>query len=214
MERGRKGETRRKKISIFLPLLAVLHITMPALALGQVTSTTSAPQQPALGYLTRPANVTAAVGDPAVFRCGVPDSTPNVTFTFYGSRSNYSLFCPSGHVEDIPQALYGSCEMKDGESLAVWTLKGTSLSDNKTRVVCQKEGTTDAPSAVLHVYDNGISYATLVGCLIGAFFGTLLVAALFFVTLQRSESFRKCFSGNAEDDLDTIVTKDYSGTEG
>lgn len=42
--------------------------------------------------------------------------------------------------------------MKDGESLAVWTLKGTSLSDNKTRVVCQKEDSTDAPSAVLLVY--------------------------------------------------------------
>lgn len=50
-------------------------------------------------------------------------------------------------------------------------------------------------SSLLHCsQDNGISYATLVGCLIGAFFGTLLVAALFFVTLQRSESFRKCFS--------------------
>lgn len=204
MERGRKGEMRRKKeVSICLLLLAVLHITMPALASGQ------------LGYLTRPANVTAAVGDPAVFKCGVPDGSPNVTFTFYGSHGNYSLLCPSGHIEDIPQALYGSCAMKGGESLAVWTLKGTSLSDNGTRVVCQKAGNTDAPTAVLHVYDNGVSYATLVGCLIGAFFGTLLVAALFFVTLQRSESFRKCFRGeDVEDDLDTIVTKDYSGTEG
>lgn len=51
-----------------------------------------------------------------------------------------------------PQALYGSCAMKGGESLAVWTLKGTSLSDNGTRVVCQKAGNTDAPTAVLHVY--------------------------------------------------------------
>lgn len=51
-----------------------------------------------------------------------------------------------------PQALYGSCAMKGGESLAVWALKGTSLSDNGTRVVCQKAGNTDAPTAVLHVY--------------------------------------------------------------
>lgn len=51
-----------------------------------------------------------------------------------------------------PQALYGSCAMKGGESLAVWTLKGTSLPDNGTRVVCQKAGNTDALTAVLHVY--------------------------------------------------------------
>lgn len=39
MERGRKGEMRRKKdVSICLLLLAVLHITMPALASGNCSS--------------------------------------------------------------------------------------------------------------------------------------------------------------------------------
>lgn len=39
MERGRKAETsRRKKIPIFWLLLAVLHITMPALGLGNYSS--------------------------------------------------------------------------------------------------------------------------------------------------------------------------------
>lgn len=80
---------------------SVLFLSIPPP--GQNTSTTADPQQPALGYLTRPADVTALVGHPAVFRCGVPDASPNVTFTFYGSRRNYSLFCPSGSVEDIPQ---------------------------------------------------------------------------------------------------------------
>lgn len=213
MERGRKQAIRREqKVSLGLLLLAALHITMPALASAQDSGTSSAPEEPALGYLTLPANVTAAVGNPAVFKCGVPGGSANVTFTFSGSHGNYSLICPGGHVEDIPQALYGSCETKGGESLAVWALKGTSLSDNGTRVVCHKAGNTDAPTAFLHVYDNGVSYATLVGCLIGAFFGTLLVAALLFVTLQRSESVRKCFGGtDVEDDLDTIVTKDHSG---
>lgn len=84
-------------------MLQVCFIPSLIASPAQDTSTTSAPQQPALGYLTRPANVTAALGDPAVFRCGVPDASPNVTFTFYGSRRNYSLFCPTGSVEDIPQ---------------------------------------------------------------------------------------------------------------
>lgn len=42
--------------------------------------------------------------------------------------------------------------MKKGESLAVWTLKGTSFSDNGTRVVCQQAENPDAPAAYLHVY--------------------------------------------------------------
>lgn len=68
------------------------------------------------------------------------------------SSHHVSIVCVFAPSLPPSQALYGSCEMKGGESLAVWTLKGTSLSDNKTRVVCQKEGSTDAPSAVLHVY--------------------------------------------------------------
>lgn len=214
MEKAKKGQMRwkRKFSNVCLLLLAVLQVIIPSS--GQDTSTASAPNPAALSYLTRPANVTVAVGDPAVFQCGVPSGSPNVTFTFYGSHGNYSLTCPSGHVEDIPQALYGSCEMKDGESLAVWTIKGTSFSDNSTRVVCQQANNSDAPAAILHVYDNGLSYATLIGCLIGGFFGILLVAALFFVTLQRSETVRRCFGGkDTEDDLATIVTKDQTGTE-
>lgn len=67
------------------------------------TTTISAPNPAALSYLTRPTDVTVAVGEPAVFRCGVPEASPNVTFTFYRSHSNYILTCPYGHVEDIPQ---------------------------------------------------------------------------------------------------------------
>ncbi|XP_041798673.1 uncharacterized protein LOC121610563 [Chelmon rostratus] len=206
MEKRREGEMRKKtNVShICLLLLAVLQITTPSSA-----QNTSAPNPAALIYHTRPADVSVAVGDPAVFHCGVPKESPNLTFTYYGSHGNYSLTCPYGHVEDIPQALYGSCHMKKGESLAVWTLKGTSFSDNGTRVVCQQAENPDAPAAYLHVYDNGTSYATLIGCTIGGFFGVLLVAGLSYTMLQRSETLQKCFRGKeTEDDMSTIVTKD------
>lgn len=195
-------EERRKVSRICLLLLALLQITTHSSA--QNITTASAP-----GYLTRPADVTVAASEPAVFRCGVPEAFPNFTFTFYGSHRNYVLTCPSGHVEDIPQALYGSCDVTNGESLAVWTLKGTSFSDNGTRVVCQQSKNPDAPAAVLHVYDNGVSQATLIGCVIGGFFGILLVFGLLYTMLQRSETLQRCFRGKEmQDDMTTIVTKE------
>ncbi|XP_070692177.1 uncharacterized protein [Pempheris klunzingeri] len=212
MEKRKKGEMRKKnKVShSCLLLLVLLQITTPSTAQDTASdNTTTAPNPAALSYHTRPADVTVAVGEPAVFRCGVPTASPNLTFTFYGSKGNYSLTCPYGHVEDILQALYGSCDMKEGESLAVWTLKGTSFSDNGTRVVCRQLKNPDARAAVLHVYDNGTSYATLIGCTIGGFFGILLVFGLLYTTLQRSETLQKCFRGKeTEDDTTTIVTKD------
>lgn len=202
---------KRKVSHICLQLLALLQVTTPSSTQNTTTTTatTSALNPAALSYRIRPADVTVAVGEPAVFLCGVPEASPNFTFTFYGSHSNYSLTCPYGHVEDIPQALCGRCEMKEGESLAVWTLKGTSFSDNGTRVVCQQSKNPDAPAAILQVYDNGTKYATLIGCVIGGFFGMLLVVGLSYTMLQNSETLQKCFKGkDTEDDLTTIVTKD------
>ncbi|XP_071326639.1 uncharacterized protein [Trachinotus anak] len=209
MENRRKAEmrTQRKVSHISLLPLALLLLTTPSSA--QNTTTASAPNPAALSYRTRPADVTVAVGEPALFRCGVPEASPNLTFTFYGSHGNYSLTCPHGHVEDVSQALYGSCDVENGESLAVWTLRGTSFSDNGTRVVCQQSKNPDTPAAVLHVYDNGTSYATLIGCVIGGFFGILLVFGLSYTMLLRSETLQKCFRGKeTEDDMTTIVTKD------
>ncbi|XP_010790944.1 uncharacterized protein [Notothenia coriiceps] len=209
---------RRKVFNMCLLLLALFQITAPSSAENSIaniptttttTTTTSAPNPAALRYLTHPADLKVAVGDPAVFSCGVPRASPTFTFTFYGSHGNYSLTCPSGHVEDIPQALYGSCGSKKGESLAVWTLKGTSYSDNGTRVVCQQPNNRAAPAAVLQVYDDGRSYFILIGCVIGGFFGILLVFGLLYFMLRRSETLQTWFRGSQpEDDMNTIVTKE------
>jgi len=43
-----------------------------------------------------------ALGEAAVFRCGVPEASPRITFNFSGNIGNYSLKCPLGHVKDIP----------------------------------------------------------------------------------------------------------------
>ncbi|XP_034731228.1 uncharacterized protein LOC117946875 [Etheostoma cragini] len=206
MEERGEGEMWKKKrvFHICLLLLAELQITAPSSA-----QTASASNPTALGYRTRPADVTGAVGKPAVFYCGVPKASPNLTFTFYGSDGNHSLTCPMGHVEDVNQVLYGRCLMKTDESLAVWTLKGISFSDNGTRVVCQQSNNPDAPAAVLHVYDNSASFVTLIGCVLGGFFGLLLVFGLLYIALRRSETLQKWFKGkDTEDFMTTIVTKE------
>lgn len=195
---------------VWLLLLTLIQIYTPTSALNTTRTPITSPLNPAaLVYRTRPSNITVAVGEPAVFRCGVPETSPNLTFTLYGSQGNYSLTCPGGHIENIPLALYGHCEMKSGQSLAVWTIKGTSFPDNGTRVVCQQSHNPEKRSAVLQVYDNGLNRAVLIGCVIGGFFGTVLLALLAVLTLQRSETFQSCFRGKgAEGDLDTIVTKE------
>ncbi|XP_035020723.1 uncharacterized protein LOC118114382 [Hippoglossus stenolepis] len=218
MEKRRNGEmmTTWKVSHIFLLLMALLQTPTPSSAQNTTTTTssTSAPSPAALSYSTRPADVTVAVGEPAVFSCGVTEASPSLSFTLYSSHGNYTLICPNGHLEDIPQALYGSCDVKNGESLAVWALRGTSFSDNGTRVVCKQSADPDSLAAVLHVYDDGTNYAILIGCIIGGFFGMLLVCGLFYLMLWRSDSFRKCFRGKeTEDDLTTIVTKDSKKIE-
>ncbi|XP_045899965.1 uncharacterized protein LOC123967767 [Micropterus dolomieu] len=216
MEKSKKELIRTKQnISyICLLLLAMLQANISSSAVSAVnttsTTTTSTQNPAALSYSPRPADVTVTVGTPAVFLCGVPKASPNLTFTFYGSHRNYELICPYGHMKEISQGLYGSCDMTEGESLAVWTLKGTSLSDNGTRVVCQQSNNPDAPAAILYV--NALlpnSYAILIGCTIGGFIGTLLLFGLLYTILQRSETIQKCFRGKeTEDDLSTIVTND------
>ncbi|XP_029959448.1 uncharacterized protein LOC115397341 [Salarias fasciatus] len=187
-------------------LRSASHISLLLLVVLRLSTPSSAQGAPAAAvYRTRPVNVTAALGESAVFRCGVVKRSPNVTLSY----GNYSLTCPGEDVEYIPQALYGTCETPAEQFVAVWTVKGTSYSDNGTRVVCEQPLDSSRLIAVLHVVDNGVSYFVLVGCTIGGFFGILLVFGLFFIMLQRSETLQKCFRGKEpEEDMVTVVTRE------
>ncbi|XP_029927478.1 uncharacterized protein LOC115373301 [Myripristis murdjan] len=208
-EKGKKsrGKIMKRKVSdLCVLMLALFQLNASATA---QSNTSTSPLNPAeLSYKTLPANITVAVGEPAVFRCGVSPAS-KVTFTLHGSHGNHSLTCPGEPVNDIPQALYGSCQVKREELQAVWTMRGTSYSDDSTRVECQQQNHPDAPAAFLHVYDNGASLAIIIGCAIGGFFGALLVFGLSYTMLQRSETLQRCFRGDeSENDDITIITKD------
>uniref|UniRef100_UPI003AAE7833 uncharacterized protein n=1 Tax=Centroberyx gerrardi TaxID=166262 RepID=UPI003AAE7833 len=215
MEKRRKGEVKRKFSDFCMLLLALLQLTTLTSAQNNTstspnnTTNASSESPAALSYSTLPADITVAVGEPAVFRCGVSPASSELTLTLYGGHGNHSITCPGGAAEDIPQAVYGSCTEENGQLLAVWTIRGTSFSDNSTRVVCRRPGHPDAPVAFLHVYDDGNNFATLIGCAIGGFFGILLVFGLSYTMLRKSERLQRCFGGKEEDDdVITIVTKD------
>ncbi|XP_051920829.1 uncharacterized protein LOC127600356 [Hippocampus zosterae] len=195
----------RKNMNVLL--LILIHIFTPSSA----QNTTAVSTNTTTEILTRPVDVSVFVGDPAVFTCAVPETSPVVTFTLFGGHGSYSLTCPGGHVEDIPQALYGSCQIKKGQSVAAWTFKGTSKSDNNTRVVCQLPNGFDSSTATLRIYDNGSYMAILIGCAIGGFFGIILVFALSYTLLKRSEACQKCFRPKEdEDDTFAIISKDFA----
>ncbi|KAK2844241.1 hypothetical protein Q5P01_010900 [Channa striata] len=213
-------EEKRKRCHFCLLLLALLLTTTPSSAqnttLTPATTVMTSTANPAtVGYSTRPADITVAEGQSAVFHCGVPTSSPNLTFTYYGKQQTYILTCPYSFVELVPQTLYGSCEIRNGESLAVWTLSAATFYDNGTTVVCHQSNNPDAPAAVLRVYIKGNNYTTLIGCTIGGFFVTALVFVLLYFILQRSESFQRCFRGKeTEDDLNTINVRTLSSAPG
>lgn len=97
-----------KYIQLFLLFAVYTNTSSILLAVSAVnttsTTTTTSTQNPAaLSYSPRPADVTVTVGTPAVFLCGVPKASPNLTFTFYGSHRNYELICPYGHMKEISQ---------------------------------------------------------------------------------------------------------------
>ncbi|KAM9310619.1 uncharacterized protein KZ484_026470 isoform 1-T2 [Pholidichthys leucotaenia] len=215
MERSGKGQIRKKRkfSAICLLLLTFLQTSTPSAAQTNSintspsrTTTTTSSKPGAYGYRTQPANVTVAVGEPAVFRCGVPRSSQNISFTFYGSHGKYVLICPHGHIENIPQALYGTCEINNTELLAVWTIQGTSYFDNGTRVVCHQLKNPHRLTARLHVYDNGASNALVIGCVIGGVFGIVLVSLLLYAMLVKSDTLQNIFgAADTEDDTIQIV---------
>lgn len=206
--------------SVIFVALAFLQITKHTSAQNSTStpSTTpvpssASPQPPNVThdqsqiYISPPINVTVDLGDPAGFWCSVPRSSEGLTFTWFGSSHNYTLSCPSGHIEDIPQALVGLCKVHLDELLAAWILKGTSIPDNGTRVVCQRRGHPAAPAAYLHVHNNGSGNSLLIGLAVGGFFGVLTVFGLFYLLLTKSERLQICFRGKDEEleDVTEIV---------
>lgn len=158
-------------------------------------------------------NTTVRVGQPAVFYCDYP-STSYITFSLSGAIGNYTLNCSSSGTTNgptpptVPPTLSGACQ--PGSALrnqAVWTMGVTTLSDDMTRLTCSSPGLSSV-KAVLRVQDKS-STATMIACVLGGFFGILVLIVLAYLALQRSPRLQRIFRGkDAEHDDISIVTKD------
>ncbi|KAJ8005342.1 hypothetical protein DPEC_G00145630 [Dallia pectoralis] len=163
----------------------------------------------AQNYATLPGNISVAVGKTATLQCGVVNSSGQLNFTLYGSRGNTTLLCPGGTTEYLAgQSIKGYCSNAGNEYLAIWLISVTSILDDNTRVVCKTPGQPEV-DGYLMVYADVSNFGTLIGCVIGGFFGILIVFGLAYVVVRRSERLQRCFRGNdSEDDDTTMVTKD------
>ncbi|XP_028837182.1 uncharacterized protein LOC114790915 [Denticeps clupeoides] len=163
-------------------------------------------------YTQIPENITSLTGKTVTFHCAtrLPSA---LSFSIQGSQNNNTLSCNSSQpfkpISVPSRALQGNCENRNGELVAQWTIISTSLSDNATIFRCQSSGLPDA-IGTLTVYMNSGYFATLIGCVIGGFFGILIVFVGVYIALQRSEKLQICFRGKSEDDAITIVEESKS----
>ncbi|KAK1806725.1 hypothetical protein P4O66_005223 [Electrophorus voltai] len=101
-------------------------------------------------------------------------------------------------------SLSGYCEVTNLEAIAIWELSNVGSDSNDIPLVCHTSGLTDK-YGYLFVNGNSKYYAMLFGCVMGGFFGILIVFGVTYITLKRSERFQNCFKGREEDDMPTAV---------
>lgn len=158
-------------------------------------------------------NITVRVGQPAVFYCDYPMSS-YITFSFSGAIGNYTLNCSSSGTNNgltsptVRPPLSGACQpASPGRNQAVWTMGVTTNSDDWSRLTCSSPGLPPV-RAVLRVQDKS-SVATMLACVLGGFFGVLVLIVLAYLAVKRSPRLQRIFRGDDADKDDiSIVTKD------
>ncbi|XP_076869050.1 uncharacterized protein LOC143519476 [Brachyhypopomus gauderio] len=159
----------------------------------------------AVNFTVVPQNVTVALGKSASFQCGI-SSPKEVSFNFTVCRpeANYTLTCPGRSINFQTLSLSGYCQVNNTEALATWDLSTVGSDSNGIHIVCHTNGLTDK-HAYLFIDGSSKYYAMLFGCVMGGFFGILIVFAVTYITLKKSEKFQTCFKGKEEDDIPTVA---------
>ncbi|MFT7800680.1 hypothetical protein AGIG_G5083 [Arapaima gigas] len=167
------------------------------------------PTSVAQHYSRLPVNVTQEPGKTVTFVCGVSPSNTTLNFTLYDSHVVSTLSCPAGSPSQPSQVISGRCESNAQEVWGVWSLSYTVSGKNGTYVMCQ--GTHLPPVySFLYIQESKSYFAILVGCVMGGFFGFIVIFGLGFIALKRSERLQRCFKGKTpQDDITTIVEENY-----
>ncbi|KAG9335407.1 hypothetical protein JZ751_004728 [Albula glossodonta] len=165
------------------------------------------PASTALTYTSAPHNISQESGKPVSFLCGVSPETASLklNFTIYSHYGNHSLFCPGGTVNLQPEGLKGHCEVKGQELRALWSIAHSMPRDDGTLVVCRSTGLPPA-YGYLTLNERDSYFATLIGCVVGGFFGILVIFGFAFLGLKRSEKCRRLLKGRStQDDISVIA---------
>ncbi|KAG9283689.1 hypothetical protein AMEX_G2487 [Astyanax mexicanus] len=159
-------------------------------------------------YTIIPQNVTISTGNLGTFRCGVTQMPP-INFTAQRPDRNYTLTCPGPALNFPILALSGHCTGTAPDIIATWNMANVASNVNGTVFRCQAVGLSDK-YAYLWITGSSKYYAMLFGCVMGGFFGILIIFAVSYVSLKRSERLQNCFKGQDEDGvMPTETSREY-----
>lgn len=96
--------------------------------------------------------------------------------------------------------MYGNCDVSPTQISASWQLSNIGSDINSSAFICSVTG-LDVVTGYLIITGASTYFLMLFGCVIGGFFGILIIFILTYVSLKRSEKLRECFKGKPEDDV-------------
>ncbi|TSK20090.1 hypothetical protein Baya_1638 [Bagarius yarrelli] len=161
----------------------------------------SVPPAQGMAYTNTPVNTTVNMGKSATFTCTVTPNNMTINFTARLPYNKYELRCPGQSIKFPSMGLYGNCEVTPTQVTGTWQMLNIGNEVNNSAFICTGTG---LPEHVGFLWIAGASkyYLMLFGCVMGGFFGILIIFVVTYVSLKKSEKLQECFKGKGEDDED------------
>ncbi|KAG7318021.1 hypothetical protein KOW79_019056 [Hemibagrus wyckioides] len=159
----------------------------------------SAPPAQGQSYSNYPINTTVNMGKSATFTCTVTPNNMTLNFTVRLPQNSYVLQCPGKGIKYPSMGLYGNCEVTGSQVTGTWQMSNIGNDVNGTAFTCVG---SDLSPITGYLWITGASsyYLMLFGCVMGGFFGILIIFGVTYVSLKRSEKLQECFKGKDEDE--------------
>ncbi|KAM9436669.1 uncharacterized protein Hap1MRO34_001064 [Clarias gariepinus] len=160
----------------------------------------SVPPAQGQNYVSYPTNTTVNMGKSTTFTCAVQPGNTTMNFTARLPLNTYTLQCPGSNINLPSMSLYGTCDYSATQITATWKMSNIATDVNGTTFTCSPGG---LPVQTGYLWITGASqyFLMLFGCVMGGFFGILIVFSVTYVSMKRSEKFQECFKGKPEDDV-------------
>ncbi|KAF7692061.1 hypothetical protein HF521_011028 [Silurus meridionalis] len=161
----------------------------------------SAPPVQGYNYSMVPVNTTVYMGKSTTFTCSIVPGNGMLNFTARLPLNSYTLQCPGKNLNFPSMSLYGSCDNKPNQNTASWQMSNIGSDVNGSAFICSGDG-LDVQVGYLWITGASKYYLMLFGCVMGGFFGILIIFGVTYVSLKRSERLQECFKGKPEEEDD------------